>query len=72
MNVYRDGAFIVIKIPGHSRATYEIAISQCDTNKKMLRWVIQLSSKNWASQKLINDFILVARETFSEGVVEVR
>lgn len=46
---------IVISIPNTS-ATYDIALSRCDTMAKIDEWSHHLAEKNWATAEMILNF----------------
>lgn len=39
---------------------YDIELSRLDTPEKILRWVEQLSAKNWVTDSIIGAFVLLA------------
>jgi hypothetical protein len=54
---------IVIK---HKDGYYEIALSTCETHKKILDWVVHISQKKWATRQIIELFVLHACDHVSK------
>ena len=41
-------------------APYQILLSRCDTQEKILAWVLHLTEKPWMTAVVINEFIELA------------
>jgi len=57
---------IVIKIPGHSFATYEVALHRCKTMEQLSEWTRQLCDKSWITDGIVMKFRKLAMEAMRD------
>ena len=42
-------------------ATYDIELSRCNTDAKILSWVLHLNQKRWVTREMLRSFVIVCR-----------
>ena len=54
--VYVDGEHIILDVS----YPYSIALERCNTEAKILAWVVHLCDKTWANSQVIQKFVRLA------------
>ena len=48
-------------VPG-TDTTYDIELSRCNTDAKILSWVLHLNQKRWVTREMLRSFAIVCRQ----------
>ena len=59
--IYDPAGWVSLKYGPGGSIPYDIELNRCNTDAKILSWVLHLNQKRWVTREMLRSFVIVCR-----------